>query len=144
MLTRPSELFRRRTTVGRVVTVALLGATLLIRSTFASDPNLPPPSTTEGKACWYDVPKNSQTKQRAPQGELTAAHKTFPAGTRLRVTNLKNNKSIVVRIIDRLKSPDAIIDLSREAAEKLDMIHDGSSRVRLEVLPDNWKSSAKW
>jgi rare lipoprotein A len=62
----------------------------------------------------------------------------------LRVTNLKNNKSIVVRIIDRLKSPDAIIDLSREAAEKLDMIHDGSSRVRLEVLPDNWKSSAKW
>ncbi len=75
---------------------------------------------------------------------MTAAHKTLPYGTKVRVTHLKNKKSIVVRIIDRVQAHNAIIDLSHEAAEKLDMIHEGSARVRLEVLPDNWKSSAKW
>jgi rare lipoprotein A len=144
MPTPRNEVFRRRTTVGILATLALLSATLLVRSASTSDAKPPPPATTEGKACWYDVPKNSKTKQRAGPGELTAAHKSLPNGTRLRVTNLKNNKSIQVRIIDRLKSHDAIIDLSRESAEKLDMIHDGSARVRLEVLPDNLKTSTKW
>jgi rare lipoprotein A len=143
MLTRRSEPLRRHWTIARVVTFALLGATLGC-SIFASEPKSPPPSKMEGPACWYDVPKNSSTKKRAGQGELTAAHKTLPYGTKVRVTHLKNNKSIVVRIIDRVQAHSAIIDLSREAAEKLDIIHQGSARVRLEVLPDNWKSSAKW
>ena len=143
MLTRRSKPPRWRWIVARVVTFALFAAAL-DRSIFATEPKPAPPSKTEGVACWYDVPKNSLTKKRAGHGELTAAHKTLPYGTKVRVTHLKNKKSIVVRIIDRVQAHNAIIDLSHEAAEKLDMIHEGSARVRLEVLPDNWKSSAKW
>ena len=85
------------------------------------------------------------TKDRAKPEELTAAHNTLPFGTMVRVTHLKNHRTVVVRIIDRgIKPAGPIIDLCREAAEKLDMIHEGSARVRLEVLPDNWKTSRKW
>ncbi len=66
---------------------------------------------------------------------LTAAHNSYPFGTKLRVTNLKNNMTVVVVINDR--GPHVagrIIDLSRGAAEKIGMVNDGVSRVRLEVI----------
>jgi len=66
---------------------------------------------------------------------MTAAHKTLPFDTMLRVTNLENGRSVVVRVNDR--GPYAkgrIIDLSKSAAEKLQMIGPGTARVRLEVL----------
>lgn len=69
--------------------------------------------------------------------ELTAAHRTLPFNTRVRVTNLANNKSVVVRINDR--GPfvaDRIIDLSLRAAEELSMIGPGTARVTLEILVD--------
>lgn len=69
--------------------------------------------------------------------ELTAAHRTLPFNTRVRVTNLSNNKAVVVRINDR--GPfvgDRIIDLSLRAAEELSMIGPGTARVTLEILPD--------
>lgn len=68
---------------------------------------------------------------------LTAAHRTLPFNTRVRVTNLANNKSVVVRINDR--GPfvsDRIIDLSYRAAQELSMIGPGTARVALEILPD--------
>ena len=68
--------------------------------------------------------------------ELTAAHRTLPFGTRVRVTNLANGRSVVVRINDR--GPYAhgrIIDVSRAAAEKLGMVHRGIVRVRVEYVP---------
>ena len=67
--------------------------------------------------------------------ELTAAHKTLPFNTRVRVINLKNNKSVVVRINDR--GPfvfGRIIDLSPAAAKKLDMLKDGIVKVKLEII----------
>jgi rare lipoprotein A len=69
--------------------------------------------------------------------DLTAAHRTLPFNTRIRVTNLSNNKSVVVRINDR--GPfvsDRIIDLSYRAAQELSMIGPGTARVSLEILPD--------
>ncbi len=66
---------------------------------------------------------------------LTAAHRLLPFGTRLRVTNLENDRSVVVRINDR--GPfvrDRIIDLSRAAADSIGMVEHGTARVRLERL----------
>jgi rare lipoprotein A len=71
--------------------------------------------------------------------DFVAAHPSYPFGTRLRVTNLENDKSVEVRIVDRGPSPQnrkegVIIDLSRAAAEKLGFIKDGRVKVRTEVL----------
>jgi len=66
---------------------------------------------------------------------LTAAHRTLPFGTRVKVTNLDNGRSVVVRINDRgpfVKK--RIIDVSHAAAQQLKMVHRGTARVRLEVL----------
>lgn len=66
---------------------------------------------------------------------LTAAHRVFPFGTKVRVTNLDNGKSVIVRINDRGPFVEArIIDLSLGAAKELDMIQKGTTRVRLDVL----------
>lgn len=66
---------------------------------------------------------------------LTAAHNTFPFNTIIRVTNLNNNKNIIVRVNDRMPlHPERIIDLSYGAAILLDMIKDGVVNVRLDIL----------
>jgi rare lipoprotein A len=61
----------------------------------------------------------------------------------VRVTHLANGKSVIVRITDRgITVRRAIIDLCKEAAEKLGMISEGKARVRLEILPDDKQASA--
>ena len=101
-------------------------------------PDVKKPATEEGIAVWYPVPPNSLAKKRAGKDELTAAHNRLPLGTKVRVTHLKNGKNVVVRITDRgITKRHATIDLCKEAAEKLDMIREGSARVRLEILPDD-------
>lgn len=66
---------------------------------------------------------------------FTAAHKTLPFDTKVKVTRISNGKSVIVRINDR--GPFAggrIIDLSYVAAEKLDMLDDGVAKVKIEVV----------
>jgi rare lipoprotein A len=66
---------------------------------------------------------------------LAAAHRTLPFGTKVRVENLKNGKSVVVRINDR--GPfirGRVIDVTRAAAVELDMIHTGTARVRVTAI----------
>jgi rare lipoprotein A len=66
---------------------------------------------------------------------LTAAHRTLPFGTRVRVTNLKNGRSVVVRINDRGPYVSGrIIDLTPAAARQLDMVRAGVVPVKLEIL----------
>ena len=66
---------------------------------------------------------------------LTAAHPAYPFGTLIRVTNMSNNKTVNIRINDRMPlHPERIIDLSYGAAEKLDMLQDGLAEVRLEIM----------
>ena len=68
--------------------------------------------------------------------ELTAAHRTLPFGTRVKVTDLKNNLSVIVRINDRGPFVEGrVIDLSRAAAEKLQLIRAGLAKVRVEIVP---------
>ncbi len=67
--------------------------------------------------------------------KLTAAHKTLPMGTMVRVTDLRNHRSVVVRINDRLpQNSKRLIDLSQTAASKLHIISRGISQVSVEVL----------
>ncbi len=72
------------------------------------------------------------------QSQMVAAHPSYPMGTIVRVTNLENERTVEVRIIDRGASERnqeaSIIDLSRAAAERLGMVRDGRIRVRVEVL----------
>jgi rare lipoprotein A len=74
--------------------------------------------------------------EKYDKNAFTAAHKKHPLGTRLRVTRLDNRLSVVVRVNDRgpyIKG--RIVDLSRAAAEKLDLIKDGKAQVQVDVLP---------
>lgn len=68
---------------------------------------------------------------------LTAAHRKLPFGTRVKVTNLSNNKSVVLRINDRgPHHPKRIIDVSQAAARKLGFVQKGLTRVRVEEAPE--------
>jgi rare lipoprotein A len=68
------------------------------------------------------------------KNKLTASHKTLPYGTKVRVTNLDNGKSVVVTVNDRMKpgSP-AVIDVTRRAAQDLGFTKTGNAKVKLEV-----------
>lgn len=91
-----------------------------------------------GMASWYGADFHGQptaSKEIYDMFDLTAAHRTLPFGTRVMVTNLKNGKSVEVRINDR--GPfirGRIIDLSYAAAQAIDMVKDGVVPVRLEVV----------
>ena len=68
------------------------------------------------------------------KNKLTASHKTLPYGTKVRVTNLENGKSVVVTVNDRMKpgSP-AVIDVTRRAAQDLGFAKAGKAKVKVEV-----------
>ena len=88
-------------------------------------------------ASWYGHESGNRTAsgERFNPGGLTAAHKTLPLSTRVKVTNLENGHSTVVVVNDRGPFvPGRIIDLSHGAARRLDMARKGSSRVLVEAL----------
>ncbi len=94
--------------------------------------------TSEGTASYYSdqfhgkLTANGETYNMYG---ISAAHPEFPLETIVRITNLKNNRSVILRINDRM--PDfkgRMIDLSLGAAKELDMLGDGIAKVRLEVL----------
>lgn len=91
-----------------------------------------------GEASYYGKEahgKMTASGERFDMRALTAAHPTLPFGTRVRVTNLSNGRSVVVRINDR--GPFAkgrIIDLSYAAAREIKMIDAGVARVEVEVV----------
>lgn len=89
-------------------------------------------------ASWYGGELHggpTASGERFNKNAMTAAHRTLRMGTRVRVTNLKNGRSVVVRINDRGPfTKGRIIDLSEAAARSLRMIEAGVVRVRVEVL----------
>lgn len=94
-------------------------------------------STTSGMASFYGYESGSRTAsgERFNPEALTAAHRTLPFGTRVRVTNMWNGRSVIVRITDR--GPfirGRVIDLSTNAARQLGMMSSGVASVKLEVL----------
>lgn len=91
-----------------------------------------------GIASWYGPDfhgKKTANGEIYDQNELTAAHRTLPMPSLVRVTNLENGRAVVVRINDRGPfSKSRVIDLSRRAAELLNMVGRGTAQVRVEVL----------
>ena len=92
-------------------------------------------TTKKGYASYYaDFYEGRKTANGEvfKHNKITAAHKKLPFGTKVEVTNLKNNKSIVVRINDRGPFVKGrIIDLSKAAAKEIDMIGDGIVKVKI-------------
>ena len=88
-----------------------------------------------GSASWYALTSKTASGERCNPNALTAAHPTLPFGTKVKVENLKNGKTVVVRINDRGPFVGGrIIDLTRAAASALGFIKAGTAKVRLTVL----------
>ena len=96
--------------------------------------------TETGIASWYGPKfhgKKTANGEIFNQNDLTAAHRTLPLPSAVRVTNLENGRSLVLRINDR--GPFArgrIIDVSRRGAQLLDFERNGTAKVRVDILPD--------
>jgi rare lipoprotein A len=92
----------------------------------------------QGTASYYGAKfqgRRTASGERFNQEALTAAHKTLPFGTRVRVTNLRNGESVEVKINDR--GPyirGRIIDLSKGAAREIGMLRSGTAKVRVKVI----------
>jgi rare lipoprotein A len=113
---------------------------LLLAGGFAASAAPPVLKKQTGTATYYAKRfhgRKTASGNRFDQGKLVAAHHRWPFGTVVRVTNRKNDRSVKVRIVDRLaKRSKAVIDLSRKAARELGFLRTGEGRVpvRLEVL----------
>ena len=97
-----------------------------------------------GKASWYG---NEFNGRRTANGELynvqslTAAHRTLPLPSWVKITNLRNNKSVIARVNDRGPfAKSRIIDVSQKVAEKLGFKNQGTTEVRVELLPKQTKN----
>jgi len=140
----PTEgLFMRLTRFAALVLLALLASGCADRQ--ATQPTKATPTTQDrfsqnGKASYYARMHHGQRTANGEthdQNALVAAHRSLPFGTRVRVTNERNGKQVVVRINDR--GPfrrGRIIDLSHAAAAQLDMLESGVARVRIETVHD--------
>lgn len=102
--------------------------------------------TETGPASWYGSKyhgRKTSSGERYNKNDMTAAHKTLPFGTKVKVTNLANNESVVLRINDR--GPfvgNRIIDVSEVAARKLDIHSRGIANVKVEVIEIDGKTVA--
>ncbi|MCQ2443935.1 MAG: septal ring lytic transglycosylase RlpA family protein [Mailhella sp.] len=90
-----------------------------------------------GVAAWYGGARHVTTSsgERFDSSLMTAAHRTLPFGTRVKVTNRSNGRSVVVKVNDRgPMTARFCIDLSRGAAARIGMLHAGTAQVEMEVL----------
>jgi rare lipoprotein A len=110
----------------------IIFASVLVTIPFAA----PAFATQSGKASWYSLPGNKTAcGQRMNPKAMTAAHKTLPCGTRIKVTNKKNGKSVVVTVNDR--GPfvrGRVVDVSKSAGQRLGMLGSGVATVSVTVI----------
>ena len=107
------------------------------KHTFATRPAAAKPAATDGSvgiASFYKYESRTASGEQFNPRELTAAHRTLPFGTRLRVTNVATGQSVTVRVNDRGPFiPGRVVDVSLSAAKELGMIDRGITKVKLEV-----------
>ncbi len=117
-----------------------------------AEPTLPadakPIATEKGLASWYGPPYHNR---RGSNGEvynmhaMTAAHRTYPLGSIVRVTNVKTGSTALVRITDRGPFiPGRVLDLSLAAAQKLDVWKPGVAEVKVELMQSATTVAGKW
>ncbi|HEY4652572.1 MAG TPA: septal ring lytic transglycosylase RlpA family protein [Pontibacter sp.] len=132
--------YNRKCILFTVIIFLFLG---LGQTTFAQDTN----KSQTGAASWYGSKyhgRKTSSGERYNKNDMTAAHNTLPFGTKVKVTNLANNESVILRINDR--GPyvgKRIIDVSEVAAKKLAMHKQGVAEVKVEVLEIPNSSIAK-
>ena len=91
---------------------------------------------SHGLASFYTEGEQTASGERFDTHELTAAHRTLPFGTRLRVTSVATGRSVTVRVNDRGPFvPGRVVDVSHSAAETLGMVGRGIAKVKLDVVP---------
>ena len=132
----------RATLTGFAVAVLALAATGCASSTRATGTSATgssaPGTRFVGLASWYGQRHHGQATASGEvfdMNKMTAAHRTLPFGTRVKVTNVENGRSVVVRVNDR--GPwvkDRVIDVSRAAGRALGMTGEGVARVEVVVL----------
>jgi rare lipoprotein A len=114
------------------------------------EPHGKPVSSEVGMASWYGPPyanRKAADGSIYDQNAMTAAHRELPMGSIVRVTNLTNNESVIVRITDRGPFIDGrIIDLSLAAAKAVDIYRPGTAKVRVEAYapPVGSDPTGKW
>ena len=122
----------RRMPILRAVKTFAVILFLSIAATAFADPEL------QGLASWYGGKFHGRLTSSGEvfdTGELTAAHRTLPFGTMVRVTNLDNGKAVIVKINDRGPFVEGrIIDLSMAAAEEIGSVGQGVARVSLQIV----------
>ena len=100
----------------------------------------PVPSIDTGVASYYHGKfqgRLTASGELYDQEKMTAAHNRLPLGTKIKVTNLRNKRSVIVKVNDRLHHRNTrLVDLSRAAAARLGYIGRGITRVKVEVLKD--------
>ena len=108
---------------------------------FASTPSVEPwtgSTELQGVASYYADQFHGRTTANGEtydMNALTAAHRSLPFGSRLRITNMDNGKSVVVRVNDRGPFVEGrIIDLSLGAAQAVEMVQRGTARVKIDIL----------
>jgi rare lipoprotein A len=111
---------------------ALAAATAVAASIFTLNVEA---AAETGRASWYSLTSRTASGERCDPTAMTAAHPSLPFGTKVEVKNLRNGRSVVVRINDRGPYVGGrIIDLTKAAAARLDFVRRGVARVRLTVL----------
>lgn len=88
-----------------------------------------------GSASWYSSGYRTASGERFNTNDLTIAHKSLPFGTRVRLTNLNNNKTVIARVNDRGPFvPGRVVDTSRQVASILGFLPQGTAPLKVEVL----------
>jgi len=114
----------------RIIAAVVVG-TALVASTQIGQTAI----RSTGVASWYKMGKITANGERFNPNGLTAAHRFLPFGTRVRVTNLRNGRKVVVRINDRGPFVKGrIIDLAFGAARRIGLHRSGVAKVRLDVI----------
>ena len=109
--------------------------------------NVPVVDTAVGHASFYSdkfIGKKTASGEIFSQDKLTCAHNTYPMGSKVRVTNLKNGKTIILRVNDRLHHRNPrLVDLTRAGATKLGFNKSGIVKVKVELISSAKENLAK-
>jgi rare lipoprotein A len=109
--------------------------------------NVPLVDTAVGHASFYSdkfIGKKTASGEIFSQDKLTCAHNTYPLGSKVRVTNLKNGKTVVLRVNDRLHHRNPrLVDLTRAGATKLGFHKSGIIKVKVEFVSSEKENLAK-